>query len=406
MPLSQTQIAAKSALVKLVLPLALVAMAWLTLQRYTPIRSFSKPSTPRFTNPTIAIDNLNSQILSLEKLLAKQPENFSYKQQLFDRLKMRTSFLGKLDDLWRIQEIANSLGSSAPELILLARYQLSIHAFASAREILDKALGLAPKEASVTKQKGYLALATSRDFEAINSELRKISSHISIFEQTLMQAELASNQGEFLKADHNLQAAIDDYGDSSPFPIAQLYFQRGLLWAEKAQDPALAMRYYSRAVEILPQYAVAQVHLAELEAQAGMLSNAIERLKPLADVYDPEPAAVLGELLISDGNAIEGQAYITKASERYAVLLRDFPLAFADHGSEFYIGAGARPGKGLELALINLENRPTERAYSIAIEAAIAAKDDAKLCKLVLAARALNPVFVGLQQQLEEHPCK
>jgi hypothetical protein len=48
-------------------------------------------------------------------------------------------------------------------------------------------------------------------------------------------------------------------------------------------------------------------------------------------------------------------------------------LAFADHGAEFYIGSGGDPLRALELAQINLGNRPTLRAfeqtYTIALEA-------------------------------------
>ena len=48
-------------------------------------------------------------------------------------------------------------------------------------------------------------------------------------------------------------------------------------------------------------------------------------------------------------------------------------LAFADHGAEFYSGSGMDVRQALELARVNLANRPTlrafEQAYSIAVQA-------------------------------------
>jgi hypothetical protein len=48
-------------------------------------------------------------------------------------------------------------------------------------------------------------------------------------------------------------------------------------------------------------------------------------------------------------------------------------LAFVDHGAEFYSGSGNDASRALELARVNLMNRPTllafEQAYAIAVTA-------------------------------------
>jgi len=54
------------------------------------------------------------------------------------------------------------------------------------------------------------------------------------------------------------------YRDVSPFPIAYVAFQRGVMWAELANAPERALPLYREAVERLPGYVVANVHLAEL----------------------------------------------------------------------------------------------------------------------------------------------
>jgi hypothetical protein len=66
-----------------------------------------------------------------------------------------------------------------------------------------------------------------------------------------------------------------------------------------------------------------------------------------------------------------------KAHALYAALLEKHPLAYADHGAEFYLAGGNDPRRALDLARLNLANRPTLRAFEQAFDAANAAWDRA-----------------------------
>ena len=124
------------------------------------------------------------------------------------------------------------------------------------------------------------------------------------------------------------------------------------------------------------------MHLAELEAEGGQREVAIERLRRIVSTTeDPEPAGLLGELLL-DSNPAEAAGFIEQARGRYNDLLARHPAAFADHGSEFFSGPGNEPQRALELALANLERRPTERAYTVAIEVAHSAGEANLACEL------------------------
>ncbi len=57
----------------------------------------------------------------------------------------------------------------------------------------------------------------------------------------------------------------------------------------------------------------------------------------------------------------------------FEALLAKHPLAFADHGAEFYLGSGGDPARAFELAQLNLANRPTLRAFEQTHSAALAA---------------------------------
>jgi hypothetical protein len=59
------------------------------------------------------------------------------------------------------------------------------------------------------------------------------------------------------------------------------------------------------------------------------------------------------------------------ARSGFDYLLEKHPLAFADHGAEFYSGSGNDAGRAFELARINLQNRPTLRAFEQAYETAM-----------------------------------
>jgi hypothetical protein len=57
----------------------------------------------------------------------------------------------------------------------------------------------------------------------------------------------------------------------------------------------------------------------------------------------------------------------------FEALIERHLLAFADHGAEFYAGSGNNWHRALDLARVNVANRPTlrafERAHDIAVNA-------------------------------------
>lgn len=183
-------------------------------------------------------------------------------------------------------------------------------------------------------------------------------------------------------ADTTYRQALSAYRDVSPFPVAWVQFQRGMMWAEMAGMPERAIPLYRDAVTRLPGYVVANVHLAELEARMGNRQGAIARLEPLADtVEDPEPRGLLSTL-IADTNPAEAARLRALAQRGYEALLAKHRNAFLDHAAEFFGGPGADPRRGLALAEENLKLRPTDRAYVLAIRSAMAAGDERRACAL------------------------
>ena len=63
------------------------------------------------------------------------------------------------------------------------------------------------------------------------------------------------------------------------------------------------------------------------------------------------------------------------ARSGFESLLARHLLAFADHGAEFYAGSGDDSRRALELARVNVANRPTLRAFEQAHAIAVSAGD-------------------------------
>ena len=336
----------------------------------------------RTTRGDVAVSNLNSQITGREVALTLRPNDVSAKTALVELLLARTQYLGTYADFDRAVAIAREAvnsGHQADEAAtLLATVSSALHRFKVARTLLTD---IEPSRAT-TQLSATVSLALNDDLITLRTERQAALDRFRNFETLTGLAAVESALGRFEAADQLYLEALQTYGDVSPLPVAFVLFQRGVMWGESADRPDLALPFYREAVARVPDYVVANVHLAELEAESGQRGQAIARLRRIVDrTDDPEPAGLLGELLL-DTEPEAAAAYIDRARASYDRLLSKYPAAFADHGAEFFIGPGADAERALALALGNLANRPTERAHQVAIEVAQQAGALAKACEL------------------------
>ena len=187
---------------------------------------------------------------------------------------------------------------------------------------------------------------------------------------------LLADLREFGDADRIYKQALRNYRDVSPFPVAWVCFQLGVLWGELVPEPEVtcAAQWYEKALERLPSYTKARVHLAEIYLSCGRADDA-------------ESAAHASTFEWRSGGALAARRHHGRPRQRTPKLrckppdpdsnsvLERHPLAFADHGAEFYAGSGSDCRRALELALVNVANRPTLRAFEQAHEMAVSAGD-------------------------------
>ncbi len=112
------------------------------------------------------------------------------------------------------------------------------------------------------------------------------------------------------------------------------------------------------------------MHLAEIYASLDQTGAAEELLVPVLSSGDPEVRWRLADVLIAQERFAEAQIQLCAARLGFEALLRRHLLAFADHAAEFYAGSGNNRPRALELARVNVANRPTRRALRQAHEIA------------------------------------
>jgi len=292
---------------------------------------------------------------------------------------------GTFDDFGTAVHVVEDGKALAPDahqsMWLEAKVLSAIHRFEDAQTLLERARAAG---AQTDELRQSVQLAAGPPSEALMNELQRATESGPSFQQlSLLAAGLKANR-KFTQADQAYASALKAYKDVSPFPVAWIWFQRGVMWGEHADDIERAKSCYQEALARLPTYVTANVHLAEIEFEDGLEDAAIRRLEELiGNTQDPEPASRLATFY-ERRSPEKSAAYQKMALKGYEQYLQRYPLAFADHATEFFLGPGQDPLRALELAQLNLGNRKTPRAYKLAMDAARAAGQSKLLCKLAM----------------------
>lgn len=313
------------------------------------------------THSSIALANLDAQV----RQQADEPD-------AMELWLLRMQFLADYDMLDRVAALAESASADPHALLRRARACAAAHRFTACLADVDaaQAAGAAPRavaalRASVMIAAGHAAEVVPR----LESEARQwpgFASHAAL-------ARAYGAVGRLDDADRCYAQALQTLDSTSPFPTATMAFARGLMWSEQGGQAERGASHYVQALQAVPEFVAARIHLAEFEMAHGEEAAAEAGLQGIvAASEEPQAMALLGELHLRQGQAARGQAEIQRARLRYDALLARHPAAFADHAAEFYLGAGADPQRAWVWAQANLGERKTRRAYMLAIRTAMA----------------------------------
>ena len=333
---------------------------------------------PLATGGDIAVNNLESARQHSWSRFWQEPRRPGIAEYIVEQEQLAGQFLGDLDAFGRLGTLVNQLarvdGESTRTALITARVASMTHRFAEARSYLAQAEARGAPPATVRRLSLSIDQACGNKLDAVLEARRQMAAESGRLEDLVPLGALLTDLREFDEAEQTYYRALREYQDVSPFAVAWVCFQLGVLWGELAPETqsSRAARWYQKAIEYLPPYIEARVHLAEIYSCCGRNVDA-EDLLIRAVGSDPEVCWRLADVMYATGRFADAEARMQAARSGFEALLGKHLLGFADHGAEFYSGSGNEVGKALELASVNVANRPTlrafEQAYAIAVDA-------------------------------------
>jgi len=324
---------------------------------------------PSATDGAIAAINLESARRRAWSRFAHDARLPGVAEAVVDHERLAAQFLGDLDALDRLDALASQFAhvdDSSRAALVQAEVASTVHRFGDARDHLAHAARLgAPREA-IERHSLAIDQACGVDLGAVLAARRRIASASDRLEDLVPLGAVLADLEHFADADAVYRQAFSSYQDISPFPLAWVCFQLGMLWGElvPVPDPNLAALWYRRAIAYVPAYVKARVHLAEIHTGQGQTSDAKALLLEALSSRDPEVRWRLADVLSAQARFEEAETQLDAARAGFEALLERYLLAFADHAAEFYAGSGNDCPRALELARANVANRPTRRAVT------------------------------------------
>ncbi len=331
------------------------------------------------TDGDIAVINLESARRRSWSRFYQDPLREGVAEIIVEHEQLSAQFAGDLTALERLEFLAKQLSqtdaASARTTLIQAQVASMVHRFAEARRHLEQAENRGASEADISRLQLSINQACGTDLDWVLAKRRKTVAKSGAIEDQVALGGLLADLREFGDADNTYKQALRNYSDVSPFPVAWVCFQLGVLWGELVSEPQVtyAAEWYEKALQRLPSYTKARVHLAEIYLFCGRVDDAESVLMPALSSGDPEVCWRLADIMAVQGK--DADAHMQAARSGFESVLERHPLAFADHGAEFYAGSGNDCRRALELALVNVANRPTLRAFEQAHEMAVAASN-------------------------------
>ena len=322
---------------------------------------------PSATDGEIAAINLESTRRRAWSRFAEDPTRAGVAETVVESERLATQFLGDLDALDRLDALVAQLArvdDSPRNALVQAEVASTVHRFEDARDHLARAARMGGPCDAIDRHLLTIDQACGVDLDSVLAKRRQIAAASGRLGDLVPLGAVLADLASFAEADAVYRQAFYSYRDISPFPPAWVCFQLGMLWGElmPIPNPDLAVLWYRRAIDYLPGYVKARVHLAEICANQGQPAEAEALLTPALESRDPEVRWRLADVLIAQGVFEDGERQLAAARSGFEELLGRHLLAFADHAAEFYAGSGNDWRRALELARVNVANRSTRRA--------------------------------------------
>ena len=343
------------------------------------------------TDGAIAVNNLESACQRSWSRFWCDPLRPGIAEQIIEQEQLKAQFLGDLSAFDRLEILVNHLdqldGEAARTALLHAQVGSLGHRFSDARSYLSEVVRCGDSCAVANRLWLSIDQACGTNLDVVLETRQRMAAASQRLEDLVPLGALHADLREFDEADRIYRKALRAVVDPSPFSVAWVCFQLGTLWGELVPEAQLtrAAFWYRKAIEYVPQYVKARVHLSEIYIESGNIEDAETLLVAVVASGDPEVSWRLADLMVITGRHSEAEEQMKTARCQFATLLRKHLLAFADHAAAFYSGSGNDSHRAFELACLDLANRPTLRAFERAYAAAVGADEPDRAAEILAA---------------------
>ncbi len=323
------------------------------------------------TDGEIAAINLESARRQSWSQFWRAPTRRGTAELIVEQEQLTAQFVGDLAAFERLESMVDEFARAGPDVgraaLIVGQVACATHQFAQARAALEQAVCAGAPASDTNRLALSIDQATGCNLRGVLATRRARADRPGQWAELVPLGALLADLGEFEEADRTYLRALREYPDVSPFALAWVCFQLGALWGESLDtpEPQRAARWYRRAIDHLPCYVKARVHMAEILLDDDDLPAARDLLLPVVASGDPEVSWRLADVATAAGNEEEATSRLASARTGFEALLAKHPLAFADHAAEFYLGSGNDARRAIELARLNRDNRPTARAIDL-----------------------------------------
>ena len=239
-------------------------------------------------------------------------------EEIVDQERLAAQFLGDLDALDRLDALASQFArvdDSFRAALVQAEVASTAHRFDDARGHLARAALMGGPREAIERHSLAIDQACGVELDAVLAARRRIATASGRLEDLVPLGAVLADLERFAEADAVYRQAFYSYDGISPFPLAWVCFQLGMLWGElvPVPDPDLAALWYRRAIAYLPGYVKARVHLAEIYASQDKPGDAEALLLPALSSRDPEVRWRLADVLIAQGRFEEAETQLDAA---------------------------------------------------------------------------------------------
>ena len=193
------------------------------------------------TDGDIAVINLESARRRSWSRFYQDPLREGIAETIVEQEQLSAQFVGDLTALDRLEFLAKRLSqadfASARTALIEAQVASTMHRFAEARRHLELAEISGASEADVSRLRLSIDQACGADLDRVLAERRKTVAKSGAIEDQVALGGLLADLREFGDADRIYKQALRNYSDVSPFPVAWVCFQLGMLWGELVLVP-------------------------------------------------------------------------------------------------------------------------------------------------------------------------